>query len=135
MLLPRGVNDQGMRVLRLTVRRPGLPTMEAWERILRTYTSRHPLHQVRIHYHRQPVPDLKELVRHSPQVDPRGFEVQFRCPDGDESEVDPLIGLLMEAAGPKGQHFLNDPDPNEWFVRGPNLTGTGVRPATSPTVC
>jgi hypothetical protein len=123
-----------MRVLRLTVRRCGLRTMEAWGRILHAYNSRHPLHQVRIHYHRQPVPDLEELVRHSPQIDPRGFEVQFRCPDGDESEVDRLIGLLMEAAGPKGQHFLSDPDPNEWFVRGPEFTGAVVRPSSGPAV-
>lgn len=134
MRMPRAMNDQGTRVLRLTVRRSGLPTMEAWERILRTYTLRHPLHQVRVHYHHQPIPDLKELIRHSPQIDPRGFEVQFRCPDGDESEADRLMVLLMEAAGPQGHHFLTDPDPAKWFTRAAGLGTKMVRPLARPVV-
>ncbi len=113
----RGMKAPDMRPLRLATRPPGLPTMEAWGRILRVYAQRHPLHQVRVFYHHQPVPDLKELVRHSPQIDPRGFEVQIRCPDGDESESMRVMALMKEAAGSQGQHFLTDTDPAVWFAQ------------------
>jgi hypothetical protein len=116
-VLDRGMKEPGLRPLRLATRPPGLPTMEAWVRILRAYAQRHPLHQVRVHYHHQPVPDLKELVRHSPQIDTRGFEVQIRCPDGDESETARVMALLKEAAGSQGQHFLTDADPAVWFTQ------------------
>ncbi len=116
MPLPSGVKEPGLRPLRLSSRYLGLPTMQAWNRILHAYAQRHPLQQARIFYHHLAVRDLKELVQHSPRLDHRGFELQFRSPDGDEQELPRLLTLLTEAASQRGQHFLSDADPAEWFA-------------------
>jgi hypothetical protein len=101
--------------LHLPARRLSLSTMYAWGRIMETYLLRHPRHQVRVLYRHQVVQDLKQLVLHSPNLDPGAFEVRVQTPDGDSAEVPRLLALMHEAAEPHQEHFLTDDRPERWF--------------------
>jgi hypothetical protein len=107
--------EMGRQPLHLLVRRIGVSTMYAWTRVMEAYSRRHPLQQVHVFYHRNRVQDLKLLVKHSPQLDSRGFEVKVVSPNEELEEVPRLMKLLEEAATPQGQHFLTDANPSAWF--------------------
>jgi|SRR5579863_4834427 hypothetical protein len=117
--------EMGRLPLRLPLRRISVSTMYAWTRVLEAYGVRHPHHEVLVFYHRSCVHDLKLLVRHSPQLDPAGFEVRVQAPDSVLGDVPRLIKLLEESAGPELQHFLTDNNPDSWFGGHPAVERAG----------
>jgi hypothetical protein len=108
--------EAGRQPLHLPLRRISVSTMYAWTRVIEAYGKLHPDHQVQIFYRHTSVRDLKLLVKHSPQLDPHGFEVRVETPNEDRQDVSRLVSLLEDATGPALPKFLTDKDPNAWFM-------------------
>lgn len=85
----------------------GSGNMEAWGNVIRSYEAAHPGHRVLLVYQGKLVQGLSFLFKLGKSVDRDGFEVAVSAQDGEFRHVGKLFRLLVEAAGPDCDRFIN----------------------------